>query len=241
MSQFVNLSPEQSKNAYHSIYKNALRKKRDALALININKSYDSANSLLVLSSEELIKSIVVFLHSEGFEVYKIKTAKKIFSDHRYRHSIAKIFEMINGVSDSFLRYEKIEKSNKEISKDVNVNTLINLFFDFKESAKPLEQTTERNELIENFNDNKNKGLYTDFREELQISSEQITEETYHKTLEIIKRIFRFYKMLMIQFHPNAKNHPTLLKYVIEKDNARTFFNGVVGFLVALEDMNKES
>ena len=52
MSHFVNLSPEQSKNAYHSIYKNALRKKKDALALIDINKSYDSANSLLVLSSE---------------------------------------------------------------------------------------------------------------------------------------------------------------------------------------------
>lgn len=241
MSQFVNLSAKQSKNAYYSIYKNALRKKRDALALININKSYDSANSLLVLSSEELIKSIVVFLHSEGFEVYKIKTAKKIFSDHRYRHNIAKIFEVAIGISDSFLRYETIEKSNKEFSKDNNVNTLINQLFDFKESAKPLEQTTERNELIENFNDNKNKGLYTDFREELQITSEQITEETFHKTLEIVERLIRFYKMLIIQFHSNAENHPNLLKYVIDKDGARTFFNGVVGFLATLENMNNES
>ena len=102
-----------------------------------------------------------------------------------------------------------------------------------------MEQTTERNELIENFNDNKNKGLYTDFREELQISSEQITEETYHKTLEVVERLIRFYKILMIQFHPNAKNHPVLLKYVIEKDTARTVFNGIIGFLVALENINK--
>lgn len=241
MSHFVNLSPEQSKNAYHSIYKNALRKKRDADTLVKYSNSYDSANSLLILGYEELIKAIVVFLHGEGFNAYKIKNFQKIFYDHSFRHTVAKIFEMINGVSDSFLRYQTIEKSNENFNEDSTVNAFANMFVDIKESAKPMAETTLRNELIENFNVNKNKGFYTDYREDLQISSEQITEEIYNETLEIVERLFRFYKILMIQFHPNAKNHGAILKYVIEKDTARNFFNVVVGFLVDLENMNKES
>lgn len=241
MSQFINLSPEQSKDAYHSIYKNALRKKKDADALVKYNKSYDSANSLLILGYEELIKAIVVFLHGEGFNAYKIKNFQKIFYDHSFRHNIAQIFEMINGVSDSFLRYNVIEKSNKTFSEDSTVNTFVNMFVDFKESTKPMAETSDRNLRIENFNVNKNKGFYTDYRGKLQISSEQITEEIYNETLEIVERLFRFYKMLIIQFHPNVKNHPAFIKYILEKDTARTVFNGIVGFLVALENMNKES
>lgn len=241
MSHFVNLSPEQSKNAYQSIYKNALRKKRDADTLVKYSNSYDSANSLLILGYEELIKAIVVFLHGEGFNAYKIKNFQKIFYDHSFRHTVAKIFEMINGVSDSFLRYETIEKSNEKFHEDSTVNTFVNMFVDFKESVKPMAKTSDRNVRIENFNVNKNKGFYTDYKGDLQISSEQITDEIYNETLEIVERLFRFYKMLMIQFHPNAKNHAAILKYVIEKDTARNFFNIVVGFLVALENINKES
>lgn len=240
MTQFINLSPEKSKEVFHLIYKNALRKKKDADALVKYNKSYDSANSLLILGYEELIKAIFVFLHGEGFEVYKIKNAKKVFSDHKFKHLVSKIFEIMNGFSDSFVRFENIEKSNKTFSDNATVNTFVNLLIDFKESAKPMAETEKRNNNIEEFNDNKNKGLYTDYRNELQVSSDQITEETYLKTLEIVERLFRFYKMLTIQFHPNAKNHPGLLKCVIEKDNVKNVFNGVVGFLVVFEDMNKE-
>jgi AbiV family abortive infection protein len=241
MSQFINLSIEESGNTYPSIFKNALQLKKDARTLAENNKSFSSANSLLILSFEEVVKSIVVFLHSEGFDVYKIKTAKKIFSDHSFKHSIAQIFEIIIGFSDMFLKYKKIEKSNETFSEDITTNTLLNLFVDFRESATPMTEASDRSTLIENFNINKNKGLYTDYRNELQISSQQITEKIYNETLEVVERLFRFYRSLIIQFHPNAKSHLGLLKYFIEKDNARNIFNVTVEIFVALENINKES
>lgn len=48
MSNFLNISPNNSKSLHELIYKNALKLKRDALVIADVNKSYSTANSLLI-------------------------------------------------------------------------------------------------------------------------------------------------------------------------------------------------
>lgn len=228
MSQFVNLDQKESKKIHPAIYKDALRKKKDANLLAQ-NKSFSTANSILILSSEEAVKALMIFLHSEGFHIYKLEDSKKIFSDHKMRHNIAKLIEAIYGLADSFLEFEKIEKSNKSFSDDENINAIVNIVLDFKEAGKPFINSMDRTEILENFNDDKNKGLYTDYRKNLQVSSEIITEEKYIETLETVERIFRIYRIINVSFNPKASHHKKLIKNSFEKDMLLTMFNsGIV-------------
>ena len=94
MIKFLNLSPLQSKGLDKPIYKNALNLKKDAILLAEQRKSYSAATSLLVLSTEESVKSILVLLHSEKYNIYKIKGAKNFFSDHIIRHQMAMFLEL---------------------------------------------------------------------------------------------------------------------------------------------------
>ena len=81
---FKDLSPEKSKIFYPFILENALVLKKDAKLLVAVNQSYSTATSLLVLSLEETIKSIMVFLHSEGYKVYESKKLSNLFNYHKY-------------------------------------------------------------------------------------------------------------------------------------------------------------
>jgi AbiV family abortive infection protein len=207
MSKFLNISPKISKVLHEPIYKNSLKLKKDAILIAENNKSYSTANSLLVLSSEEAIKAILVLLHSEGYNVYKIQDAKKFFSDHKIRHQLAQFLEIINGFIESSMEYEKNEKSKLQISKNETINEVFNLFKDIVNSSKPFIKTGERINSLKEFNDNKNKGLYTDYRESLLIPSFTITEETYIQTKNIVERIFKTYKVLKVMYHPEIDNH----------------------------------
>ena len=62
MNGFINLTAQKSKDIDCIIYKNARQLRKDALLIVEVNKSYSSATSLLILSSEEVIKAILVLL-----------------------------------------------------------------------------------------------------------------------------------------------------------------------------------
>ena len=76
---FINLSKEKSKDLHLDIFENAKSLKSDSSVLVIVNESYSSASSLLILSSEEVIKAILVLLHSQGYKVYLLKDAKGFF------------------------------------------------------------------------------------------------------------------------------------------------------------------
>ncbi len=118
MSGFLNQSPLKSKKLHEPIYKNAQKLRRDAILVANTNKSFSTATSLLVLSSEEIIKAILVLLHSEDFNVYKIKDAKKFFSDHKIRHELAQLLELINGLVESGIEFENNERTKVDSFKN---------------------------------------------------------------------------------------------------------------------------
>lgn len=79
MKKFIDLNPNESKGLDIYLFNNAKKLKENAILIANKNKSYSSATSLLILSSEEIIKAILVLLHSKGYNVYQLKDAKKFF------------------------------------------------------------------------------------------------------------------------------------------------------------------
>ncbi len=206
MNGFINLTAQKSIGIDCIIYKNARQLRKDALLIAEVNKSYSSATSLLILSSEEVIKAILVLLHSQGYKTYLIKDSKKFFSDHRVRHQLAQLIEFSIGI------FETIEKkiSDKPVTliktKSRFWNNLVNGILEIAMASKPFLESAERFKKLEDFNYKKNQGFYVDFRDKLLIPQEQITFEEFTDVKQIVSRIFNVYKGLQILFHPNIQN-----------------------------------
>lgn len=229
MSTFINLSPKQSKDIDNAIYINARQLKKDALLIAEKNKSYSSATSLLILSSEEVIKAILVLLHSEGYKVYQISDAKKFFYNHEIRHQLAKLIEMTAGFIESIQKYEKREPIKLFKTNNNVFGGFLNFVLEVATASDPFVDSTQRIKDLENFNDNKNNGLYVGYKDKLIVPKEEITKTDYRKTKEIVERIFRVYKILRILYHPcihNRKNQEE-----IEEIKMKIFIDeGMEGF-----------
>lgn len=239
MSNFLNISPKNSKSLHEPIYKNAQKLKRDALLIAKHNKSYSTAISLIVLSSEEVIKAILVLLHSEGYNVYKIPDAKKFFSDHKVRHELAKLLEIVNGFIESGIQYEKNEKSNIKKFQNEEWNNIFNFIVDAKNAMQPFLKTGNRMKLLEQFNITKNKGLYTDYKNELLIPSEVINEELFDSFKETVERIIKTYQVLRIMYNPMIDNHLKYENITKRKDELRNTINGIMVFIQEIKKLKK--
>jgi AbiV family abortive infection protein len=207
MITFNTLSVAKAKGLDNAIFKNARQLKKDAILIATNNKSYGAASSLLILSTEEIIKAILILLRSEGFQIYKIKGANKFFKDHKIRHELAQLIEMGSGLIDIANKWEerkptKIAKTNSKL-----LNAFVNGFLDIVEASKPIIGTANRIEILEEFDNIKNNGLYVDFKDKIIEPSTVIDESTYNSSKEILYRIIRFYKGLRILFHSKIANH----------------------------------
>lgn len=204
--KFPNLTPEESKGIDKLIYKNALQLKKDALLIAEARKSYSSATSLLILSAEEVIKSILILLHIEGYKVYKLKETHKFFFDHKIRHQIAQLIEMGSGIIKSMIKYDE-QQPTKLLKTKVNwLNNFVNGFIDIVKAAEPLLDTLNKTKKLQEFNNLKNKGFYVDFQNTLLSPQVEVTEKIYTETLAITNHIFMFSKWLRFIHHPELEN-----------------------------------
>lgn len=227
---FFDLSPKESKGIDTVIFKNARQLRKDALLITATNKSYSSANSLLVLSSEEVIKAILVLLHSEGYKVYRISEAKKFFFDHKIRHQLVQLIEITTGFIESIEKYQR-QKEIKLFKTNNVFGELLNFVLEIATSSDPFSESTKRIKDLENFNDNKNNGLYVGYKGQLIVPQEKITETDYRKTKEIVDRIFQVFKILRILYHPCIHNRKDQEGIEETKKNMKIFIDeGMKGF-----------
>ena len=171
MNTFINLSAIQSKGFDEAIFKNAKQLKKDAILIAANNKSYSSATSLLVLSSEEVIKAILVLLHSQEYKVYQIKDARKFFTDHKVRHEVATILEFLNGIAAGLMTIDQ-ENVLTSIAFNNNDNFLTKLkngLKTVKYILEPISDSLKRIKTLQGFDTLKNKGLYVDYKDQLII------------------------------------------------------------------------
>ncbi|SFG22628.1 abortive infection protein, AbiV family [Salegentibacter agarivorans] len=196
MQTFFTLSSKQAKDFDKPLYVNARDLLRDASLLVDKNNSYNRATSLLVLSLEELVKAILVKMHSESLQVYDLKDAKFFFSQHKIRHQVAQLLEM------GYAFYEAVEKWQKKGRKGP-----------LQSAGKLLQvlliaiSTNERIKKLKKFNDYKNNGFYVGYRDRLLDPKQEIGESEFYEVKEAWQRCRHFYKLLCIIYHPKLENH----------------------------------
>lgn len=159
---------------------NAEAKYKDAITLANIS-SYGSATSHLIISMEETMKAIVVYLDGNGFEFrMRVKGIKGLFENHQLRYFLAIALSVLNiFVQDFILLIERIKKDK---------NVILNIKFDDADFQKQInyyiiEKTKSiMNEVVwfSNADIYRQDGFYVDYSDEiktpLSISNDEFLE-----------------------------------------------------------------
>ena len=223
MKSLIDLTPEESKGLDGPLLDNAIKLKEDSKLLATEKKSFSTATSLLILSSEELIKAILVLLHSEGYKVYQLEDASKFFKDHKIRHQIWQLIETGYGFFEAKEAWNT-SKLNFESNKTVFGSVLSGVYAGYK-AYKPLSKSMKRVEKLQGFNDLKNKGLYVDFWDEIYIPKIVVTEKDYLGVTEIVERLFKFYEKVEMLFQPKADNQMSTTKIEKLKGDLKILIN----------------
>lgn len=228
MSQFLQISPQKSRGLDRIIFSNARKLYRDAEILNRAGGSYSSANSLLILSSEEAIKAILVVLHSEGYRTYGMENAKKFFTDHKTRHQLAKFIELSSGIFESFVQYTEQEPVTLIRTPSKGWNDFLNGVLSILNAAGPVLQSTQRIKLLEEFNTDKNKGFYVDYFNGPIIPEIEINKARHDATKDIVSRIFRVYKGCKILFHPSVSRRYDPAQVALLKEQLKELVNNAM-------------
>ena len=196
MKKFKDLKPQESIGLNDVIFSNAMKLKKDAELLIEINKSYSTATSLLVLSTEEITKSILVLLHSKNYNVYKIKDINQAFYRHNTKHLIA---QFLNGLFGLFKIQQIIEKREKKtLIKGKGFKAgLANFLIFFAEASPSIFEGYVNISNIDKFDKYKNNGFYVDYRDKILIPKNVIGEKEYLEVKRVIDTLIVLYKKLI--------------------------------------------
>ena len=220
MQTFLTLSASQSKDLDIILFKNACNLKKDAQLITRYNQSYSRGTSLMVLSLEETIKAILVRLHSEDLNIYKLPDARKFFKDHKIRHQIAQLIEMGGGALESYETWTSLRKNSKR-----PVAPLFDGIIRFINSSSPVLAAIRRIDSLDKFNDYKNNGLYVGFNNKLMNPEETVTEKEFQSVQEILERTQRSYKLLRIIYNPKIENRKNVDELKKRKEKLKTFLN----------------
>jgi len=205
MQNFLTIPHKDLDKAHAPIFFNGKSLYKDACVLVEINKSYASATSLFVLSTEEYIKSILVLLEVNGYEIFKNSKAKKFFKDHKIRHNIAQLIELILFFYDAKL--EITTKYKKRKAYQSKISWILETIIIVLKSIEGVKTNEDRVLFLSKFNDLKNNGLYVGYRNQLQLPSKVISKSDCDSAKEINERISKFYKLLRIFFHSKIDRH----------------------------------
>lgn len=112
---FSTLSRQECKTAYQAILHNSGELWESGLLLAK-SKRYGHATPFLINSVEELVKSLILFFDSEGFQLRQTKGVDTFFRNHQIRYVIAYAMFCMNIFGDELMKFiQKVREKPQEM------------------------------------------------------------------------------------------------------------------------------
>lgn len=123
---FLNLSKEDCLKEYNNLKVNSEIKLKSSENLA-FNGDLGSAISLLIISNEELIKALILYLDANGLSLRNIKGMKSIFNNHKLRYLLIFWFSIITIFFDDIKQYLPQMVKDKRLLNAVNTYKVFGL------------------------------------------------------------------------------------------------------------------
>ncbi|WP_430934003.1 AbiV family abortive infection protein [Saccharicrinis sp. 156] len=211
MKKFTSISRSEAIEIYPHIIKNYERLKKTAdFAYTDAN--YGTALSLYILSSEELIKAFVIFLHSIGVNVLQAKELKGVFSQHKKKHELSQAVELIAFMESFILLTDKeTYKPNVETGSEW-LDKISGFVSGIGKIIEPISKFDKNAEWWDEADYYKNRGLYVDYCDDLKTPL-QITKEQSSEGKEKAEKLFDRIRKIKIVFEKLPKQEQKQLIY----------------------------
>lgn len=202
---FLTLGKAESLKVSKLSVDNALGLKDTAISAANKN-NFGVATSLMILSTEEIIKAQALFFQGIGIHIQKIKNANKLFSSHTNKHQFASVLQL-SKVVEGIIKADEYKPQNKEYETGVTfVNYILkglqglrNILTPVALIGEAIEEMKDNIELLEKANDLKNMGFYVDYKNELRLPAD-IPSDTFQKFLALNKECFNLYRIIKLSY-----------------------------------------
>jgi AbiV family abortive infection protein len=168
---FLSISSKECGDVYKDILLHSEQKWESGKRLAETN-DFGGAISIAIISIEELIKALIVFIDSKGFEFRKVKGMNTFFTNHQIRYFLAylifamgifgdEIFKLIKTLSKNPKLIAKLNQSLKENNPRFKRNMLIYL-------ARKIILLRKEFEWFSKVDVFRQEGFYSDFHNTLK-------------------------------------------------------------------------
>jgi len=103
---FVTISKNECLTVYRNVLEHSDQKWESGKQLAKIN-DFGGATSMAIISVEELVKSLIIFLDGKGFEFRSIKGISTLFDNHQIRYLLAYTMFAMGLFGDELMKFLK--------------------------------------------------------------------------------------------------------------------------------------
>ena len=194
---FLNISKIECLNIYQEIVENSNSHFQISELAANDSK-FGIAISHLILSSEELVKGIIIFLDGNGLQIRKATGVKKFFTNHEVRHTFSVMFLAVSTVlipitiliknfkeSDDPSLFKKMQNANSNNDQTQVKKLTVKLLTKF--ASENFEKLSDYFDFWNDAEILKQKGFYVDYKNKLLLPK-HLTNEDYMNAKQITEK-----------------------------------------------------
>ncbi len=199
-------------------------------------QDFGGATSMAIISVEELVKSLVIYLDGIGFEIRNVKGINRIFRNHQVRYIIAYAMFVMSVFGDEIIKWlleyrdkpEEIEKFHSAIVNNEKKLKSKVMFYFFRKLIL-LKKEFKWFSQVDVF---RQDGFYCDYHEQLKTPI-SITKKDYDKLIVRLEKVKTIGTGLMESF---SDEHNTETLQYIKKQLRKN--NGYKGMETALASLS---
>lgn len=194
-ADFMNISQEECLIVYKQVLDRSERKFKSA-ELVAKDGDYESATSLLIVSNEELLKGLILYLSGQGFRLRSIQGIKSLFANHKLRYLFALVLSVFSIAMNEMQFYIRKVLDDHDFLLEFNPDTpefKANLKKYFSDKLLDIKKEVL---FFSAMDKSRQHGFYSDYKDGIIT----ISEAQYLEFHDKIKRLNAFVYMLIDVF-----------------------------------------
>jgi AbiV family abortive infection protein len=232
---FLNLSKAECKSISQEVLFNANRKWESAIVLSK-SGDFGSASSLLITSTEELLKAFILDADSFGLNLRKVPSIQKMFkNDHQSRYDVFNLILILSYLIDSFIPYVKYLISLKIGYSGPKINFNLNYI-------ETIQNEYSKKRLIaKSINHIRTDGLYVRYNDKVYKPSD-IIEDDFKNLMDLFLPVQKFVNEIMTADDDNEEpNKMDLIVLELKKSNFHVKLEDIINIISGEKSLNPDN
>jgi AbiV family abortive infection protein len=217
-ANFMNIKQADCLRVSAEVLKHSDEKFEEAEMLAKAGR-YGTATSLLIISNEELLKSLILFLDGHGFRFRSVKGMKSIFQNHKLRYLLSMVLSMSSILMEDLLKYLMAAYNNPSLIRKWQFGSDEFNNWAGRYLMRKTIQAREEILFFAKFDKTRQKGLYSDYSGGIL----ETTEHEYSAFYNKVSRIRSLFKDVAKMFYDGDQEIKTSVqetKESLNKDNS---------------------